>query len=111
MGRDAALLLNEAGVKGVKLHQVMVLEHTELARRYREAPFKTLSLEEYADVVGEFLRHLNPAIYIERLCATATHAEECLAPEWSRSRWEPHNRLRELLKTSSAAVPVSPPAV
>jgi hypothetical protein len=95
--RDAALLLNDLGAKGSKLHQLMILEHTELARRYRAERFSTLSIEEYGQQVSEFIEHLNPGIYLERLCATATHAEECLAPEWSRGRWEPHNRLREIL--------------
>lgn len=94
----AALLLNQLGVRGAKLHQLMVLEHTELARRWKEAPFPTLSLEEYSSQVGDFLEHLSPGIYVERMCATATHFEECLAPEWSRGRWEPHNRIRDFLE-------------
>ncbi|MGZ3709096.1 MAG: TIGR01212 family radical SAM protein, partial [Bdellovibrionota bacterium] len=73
------------------------LEHTELARRYRESPFPTITLERYCEVVGEFLENLAPNIYMERLCATATHPDECLAPAWSRERWTPHNRIREYL--------------
>lgn len=96
-GRDAALLLNQSGVKGAKLHQLMVLEHTDLATRYRAQPFKTLTLEEYAAVAAQFLEHLDPSIYVERLYATATHPDECLAPDWSRNRWDTHNRLRRLL--------------
>ncbi len=96
-GRDAALLLNQLGVRGAKLHQLMILEHTILAERWKENPFPTLSIEEYTAVVGDFIEHLSPEIYLERLCATATHKEECLAPEWSRDRWEPHNRIRDLL--------------
>jgi radical SAM protein (TIGR01212 family) len=96
--REAALLLNDSGVRGVKLHQLMILENTELARRWREAPFPTLSLEEYAERAGDFLAHLDPGIYVERLCAKATHRDECLAPEWSKDHWTPHNRLRSLLE-------------
>jgi radical SAM protein (TIGR01212 family) len=95
--REAALLLNELGVKGAKLHQLMVLEHTELAQRYRAEPFPTLSIDEYAEQVYVFVRHLDPSIYIERLCAQASHWDECIAPDWSKSRWEPHNRIREIL--------------
>ena len=98
-GRDAALLLNRLGVRGAKLHQLMVLENTELAERYREKPFATLTLERYAEVVSDFIRHLSPEIYIERLSANATHPDECLAPEWSRHRWDTHNRLRDYLDT------------
>jgi hypothetical protein len=95
--KDAALILNDLGVEGAKLHQLMVLEHTKMAEQYRAQPFRTLSLEEYGQVVCEFVDHLDPRIYIERLCANATHPEECLAPEWSRERWTPHNRLRQIL--------------
>jgi uncharacterized protein len=117
--RDAALLLADAGVRGVKLHQLMVLEGTELARRWRSAEsFPTLALEEYAELVRQFLEALPPEVYVERLCATATHKEECLAPEWSRERWSPHNRIRAYLSergcrqgaAREAARPLSPPA-
>ena len=96
--RDAAQAMNELGVKGTKLHQLMVLEHTKLAQLYRESPFSVLDLDQYCEVVIQFVQHLSPSIYIERLCATASHPEECLAPEWSKHRWEPHNRLRDVLK-------------
>lgn len=94
--RDAALILNDLGVRGTKLHQLMVLEHTPLAETYRVEPFKTVSLDEYADIVVQFIEHLRPDIYVERLYASATHPEECLAPKWSCERWIPHNRLREV---------------
>ena len=98
--RDAALMLNDLGVRGAKLHQLMILEHTELARRYKETPFKTLSIEEYSARVCEFVENLSPRIYLERLCATATHLEECIAPAWSRERWSPHNQIREYLTSN-----------
>ncbi len=102
VARDAALLLNGTGVRGVKLHQLMVLEHTELARRWKEeGAFRVANLDDYGQLVVEFLEHLSPEIYVERLCATATHKEECIAPEWSRDRWTPHNRLRELLSAKN----------
>jgi radical SAM protein (TIGR01212 family) len=97
--RDAARLLSLLGVRGAKLHQLMILEGTELARRYRAEPFPTLSLEEYGERVIEFIEYLSPSIYLERLCANATHKDECLAPQWSRERWRPHNVLREMLET------------
>ena len=93
---NAARILNRAGVHGVKLHQLMVLRHTELARRWQEdGPFPVLSLEEYSARVASFLEELDPEIYVERLYATSSHPEECIAPEWSRLRWEPHNFMRK----------------
>lgn len=97
IARAAALELNTLGVRGVKLHQLMVLENTDMADWYRKEPFPVLSLEQYAEQIAVFLEHLDPAIYVERLYATATHPEECIAPEWSRERWRPHNELRRIL--------------
>jgi radical SAM protein (TIGR01212 family) len=103
IARESALELNRSGVRGVKLHQLMVLERTELARRWRENPFPTLEIEQYAAVVSEFLNHLDPRIYVERLSAKASHRDECLAPAWSRDHWGPHNVLRkELLRLGAS---------
>ncbi len=97
--REAALLLNDLGVRGAKLHQLMILKGTELGRQWNQKKFHTLSIEDYSALVEEFIIHLSPKIYLERLCATATHADECLAPEWSRERWAPHNLIRNWLTT------------
>jgi uncharacterized protein len=95
----AAREVNASGAHGVKLHQLMVLERTELARRWREdGAFPVLSLEDYATKVGRFLEFLDPKIYVERLCATSSHPEECIAPEWSRLRWEPLNFLNQWIE-------------
>ncbi|MBC7691654.1 MAG: TIGR01212 family radical SAM protein [Methylotenera sp.] len=94
---EAARILNGIGVRGAKLHQLMVLEHTKLADLYRREPFKTLTLEEYTDQVIEFVENLSPSIYIERLSATASHPDECLAPKWSCNRWDPHNKMRDIM--------------
>lgn len=98
VGRMTALKLNETNIRGVKLHQLMVLDHTELADWFREKPFPVWSLEQYAEVVRDFIEHLSPSIYIERLYATATHPEECLAPKWSTERWKTHNFFRAYFK-------------
>ncbi len=97
-GETARLLSAHPKVNGVKLHQLMVLTNTELAEWYTASPFKTVSLEEYGDIVEEFLKNLRPDIYVERLYATATHPEECLAPKWSTERWRVHNYFRDRLK-------------
>ncbi|MBU6374660.1 MAG: TIGR01212 family radical SAM protein [Bdellovibrionales bacterium] len=92
---EAARILNQSAVQGVKLHQLMVLKHTELERRWKEeGAFPVLSLEQYTQQVARFLEHLSPKIYVERLHATSSHPEECIAPAWSKNRWEPHNFIR-----------------
>jgi radical SAM protein (TIGR01212 family) len=100
--RDAALEVNRLGVRGVKLHQMMVLKHTKLAEMYAESaargePMRILSMEEYAERVIDFLEHLDPKIYVERLQAKASHVGELVAPDWSKTHWEPYNRILEIM--------------
>ncbi len=92
----AARILAEHGVRGAKLHQLMILQGTRLAERWEREHFPVLELDEYCERVIQFLEWLPPTIYLERLHATATDPDSCLAPEWSRKRWLPHNRLRDL---------------
>jgi hypothetical protein len=96
---EAARILNSFQVRGVKLHQLMILKNTELATRWSESPFPILSIENYTDRVIQFLENLSPSIYIERLYANATHNDECLAPDWSRNRWDTHNQIRDLFES------------
>ncbi len=96
--RDAALEMNASGVRGVKLHQMMVLQHTKLAEMFATEPFKILTVEEYAERVIEFLEHLDPKIYVERLQAKASHLKELIAPDWAKTHWEPYNRILAIMR-------------
>ncbi len=91
--RDAALEMNELGVKGVKLHQMMILLHTKLAEMHAQSPIPILTLDEYSERVINFLEHLHPSIYVERLQAKASHLKELVAPDWSKTHWEPYNHI------------------
>lgn len=93
----SAQILNKFRVHGVKLHQLMILKNTLLADLFHQSTFLPIEFEDYANDVVEFLENLSPHIYIERLYATATHSEECIAPLWSKQRWRTHNRMREFL--------------
>ncbi len=113
---EAAQILNSFQIQGVKLHQLMILENTELARRFREEPFPILDLEAYTEQLIRFLEHLSPSIYVERLYANATHNDECLAPQWSKNRWDTHNQIRDLFQSRNCiqgararGVPISMP--
>ncbi len=96
-----AEILSRYPVDGVKLHQLMVLENTGLAERYKRQPFGLVTLDEYTDIIRRFITHLSPSIYIERLYATATHPEECIGPDWSTERWKTHNTLRKGIRSLS----------
>lgn len=95
---EAATLLSELGVHGVKIHQLMVLKDTELARRYARAPWPLIELEDYNRLAMAFLEHLAPNIYVERAHALASHPDELIGPRWSAERFRPFNDLKKMMR-------------
>ena len=91
---ESAKLMNELGIHGVKIHQLMILKNTVLAKRFAIEPWKILSMEEYNEMAIAFLEHLDPKIYVERTHALSSHPEELVAPSWSAGRFAPQNNLR-----------------
>jgi radical SAM protein (TIGR01212 family) len=79
----AADILSEKSLNFLKLHHLHVVQNTEMARTYRENPFSLLGLNEYADLVVDFVERLNPGIIIERLYGAAP-VEQLIAPVWGR---------------------------
>ncbi len=79
--------LSDKGLHFLKLHHLHVVRDTEMARLYREKPFRLLELGEYADLVVDFIERLNPAIMIERLFGSAP-ADQLIGPVWGKSAAE-----------------------
>ena len=59
--------LNDAGIQGIKLQLLHVLEGTDLAELYRENSFFIPSQEEYIEMVIKCTERLDPDIVIHRL--------------------------------------------
>ncbi len=79
---ETARALAELPFRAVKLHQLLVLKHTELAGRYQDdLPVKPLNEYEYAAAAAAFLRELPDHWSIMRLTADAEESE-ILAPRW-----------------------------
>jgi radical SAM protein (TIGR01212 family) len=76
-------ILSDKGLSFLKLHHLHVVRNTEMARIYEENPFSLLGLEEYAELVVDFVERLNPGIIIERLFGAAPE-EQLIAPLWGR---------------------------
>ena len=87
--KRTAEIINKLPISNVKLHNLHVLEKTELARQYRAGAFQPLDLETYARRVIVFLRHLSPEIAVQRLAASANRWSELIAPDYTRFRMMP----------------------
>jgi radical SAM protein (TIGR01212 family) len=66
---------------GIKIHPVHVLKNTELERWYKEGKFKVMSMEEYIDLLCDFLSYLYPETIIQRLTADCDR-EYLVSPLW-----------------------------
>ncbi len=83
----SAEVINTLGIDILKIHNLHVVRHTELARQYEREPFALFSFEEWQDFVIRYLERLSPEIVIERLYGDAPR-ELLLAPHWNLSRAE-----------------------
>lgn len=95
---DAARRCNALGVHGVKIHHLMVLKNTVLARRYAENPWPLVSMEEYNEAAEAFLDHLSPSIHVDRTHALASHFDELVGPAWSAERFGAINKLQQEMR-------------
>ena len=82
---QTADILSDQGVNFLKLHHLHIVQNTVLERTYREQSFPLLGLEDYADLVVDFLERLNPEVCIERLFGTAPE-DQLIAPLWGKSK-------------------------
>ena len=68
--------LNTLDLQSIKLHQLQIYRNTPMAKEWTEHPERflfadTISTEEYASLIIEFLRHLKSSIAIERMASVA----------------------------------------
>lgn len=66
----------------VKLHHLHVVEGSILGAEYRRQPFPTLDLDDYADLLCDFLPMLRHDIIIERLFGVAD-TKLLMTPRWN----------------------------
>ena len=73
----------------VKLHQLQLIRKTKMALEYRENPedFHLFTVDEYIDVVIDFVERMNPAITIERFVSQSPK-ELLIAPDWGLKNYE-----------------------
>ncbi len=74
--------LADSPIDAIKIHQLLVLEKTKIAKQYEEGLFKALELEEYIDLACDFIEMLPKNVVIHRLFAEAKPGE-LIAPKWA----------------------------
>jgi uncharacterized protein len=98
---QSAHVLSDKGLDFMKLHHLHVVRNTELGNEYQRQPFPLLSLEDYANLVVDFLERLNPSIAIDRLFGSAPK-NQLLGPDWGKNKGEIRNYIERRLVARNA---------
>ena len=105
-GEDKTDFLNHAkkisklNIQTLKIHQMQVLKKTKLADVYKESPelFYNLNLENYLDLMAEFLSYLNPNVVVERFTSESPK-EMIIYPNWKgKKNFEISHMLEKKMK-------------
>jgi radical SAM protein (TIGR01212 family) len=98
---ETAKLLADLGINGVKFHLLCALKGTTIEQMYYRGEFNPISIEEYVDIVCDFLEILPPEVSIHRLAGNGLN-EILIAPNWLPQKFKVLNRIdRELLRRDS----------
>jgi len=98
MVEETAEMLAGLPVHGVKIHQLMIIEGTLLARMYRSGELQEITLDEYAVLLKKFVSRLRPNQHIHRIMADSKPEHGLIAPLWSANKIETVNYLKSRLK-------------
>lgn len=83
-------------IQGIKLHSLHILRGTALAKSYQEQAFPLLSMAEYMALVCDILEILPKEVIIHRLMGDGP-AEDVIAPDWTRHKWEVLNGIDHMM--------------
>ncbi len=94
-GETSQMILDEAAIVSslplttIKFHQLQIVKNTVMERQYRKQPedFRFFNLDEYIDLVIDFLEILNPAIVVERF-AGEVPPRFIAGPHWGSLRYD-----------------------
>lgn len=85
-----------SGSQGIKLQLLHVLKGTDLLKDYEAGLFKTLSMEEYIDIVCDCVKELPRDMVIHRLTGDGDK-KILIAPLWSADKKRVLNAMKERL--------------
>ena len=89
-------------VDGVKLHLLHVLDGTPLGELYKQGQVPILEMQEYVELVVDFIERLPPDTLIQRLTGDGPR-NILLAPLWSMNKWEVLNAIDAELERRGTA--------
>ena len=87
----------------LKMHQLQLIRGTRMAQEYKEHPgeFHLFDMDEYIDVVIDYIEHLRPDLVLERFISQSPK-HLLIAPDWGVKNYEFNHRLLKQMKELDA---------
>lgn len=94
-----AEILSELPLATLKLHQLQLIRGTRMAHEFEQSPadFHLYEVDEYINLVIDFLEHLRPDMVVERFVSQSPK-ELLIAPDWGLKNYEFNHRLQKKMK-------------
>ncbi len=102
-GEDAAESLRQASIISslpidiLKIHQMQIIRGTRLAEEFAANPFHIYTVDEYIQLIAEYIQRLRPDLILERFVSQSPK-ELLIAPHWGLKNYEFTNLLVNHLK-------------
>lgn len=102
-GEDREMILRQADVLSslpidiLKIHQMQIIRGTQLAKEFARQPFHVFTVEEYIEIVAEYIARLRDDIVIDRFVSESPK-ELLVAPRWGLKNFEFTNLLTNHLR-------------
>lgn len=95
--------LSKLPLNTLKLHQLQLIRGTRMMHEYETSPqdFRLFEVDEYIDLVIDYIQHLRPNIVLERFVSQSPK-ELLFAPDWGLKNHEFTSRLRKRMKELGA---------
>ena len=97
-GEDAKESIRQASIMSslpidiLKIHQMQIIRGTLLAKTYLEHPFHLYTVDEYLDVICEYVKRLRKDLVLERFVSQSPEGL-LIAPKWGLKNYEFTNLL------------------
>ena len=96
-------VLSRLPLTALKMHQLQLIRGTRMALEYRQHPedFHLFGVEEYIDLVIDYVEHLRPDLVLERFVSQSPK-ELLIAPDWGLKNYEFNHRVQKRMKELGA---------
>lgn len=87
----------------LKLHQLQLIKGTRMASAYEKTPelFHLYSVDEYIDLVIDYIEHLRPDLVLERFVSQSPK-ELLIAPDWGVKNYEFTEKVKKRMRERNA---------